>query len=154
MTGCAYQEGLTALQARVALLFNIEKKTAAPPRVKRADCDPQFRDGSERNLASQLPESGLMRCRRLTEISIREIHVEAGRAVPRIVCPVEEIEKLEPELKIDPFRNSVVLVEVNVGLDKVRPTELHRPLISVLTKSRNRKVALRNCPREPSVVGS
>src|ERR1700730_15667409 len=78
-------------------VIQYRKKTAAPPRVKRADCDPQFRDGSERNLASQLPESGLMRCRRLAEISIREIHVEDGRAVPRIIWPVEEIEKLAPE---------------------------------------------------------
>jgi len=154
MTGCAYQEGVDCSAGESSLVIQYRKKTAAPPRVKRADCDPQFRDGSERNLASQLPESGLMRCRRLAEISIREIHVEAGRAVPRIICPVEEIEKLEPELKIDPFRNSVVLVEVNVRLDKVRPTELRRPFTSVLTKSRNRKVALRNCPREPSVIGS
>ena len=109
----------------------------------------------ERDLASQLPESGLMGCRRLAEISIREVQIDTARAIPCIVRPVEKIKDFESELEIDSFRDLRVLIEVDIGFDEVRSTELHRFLVSAARpERRNGKVALGNSPREPSLVVS
>src|ERR1700683_2802502 len=97
----------------------------------------------------------------MAEIAIREIHVDSAvgdvckaREI-HIVWPVEEIEDFKPDLEIDPFRNVRVLVEVDIGLDKVRPAELHSLLIPIRTavrESGNGKVGLRNASREPRAV--
>ena len=94
-----------------------------------------------------------MRCGRLAEISIGEIYIDSVGAVPCVVCPVEQIKDFKPELEIDSFRDAIVLVEIDIRLDKVWPTELHGLLISVLTKRRNCEVALRDRSRQPSAIG-
>src|SRR5579864_9046581 len=97
-----------------------------------------------------------MRCGCLAEVSVREVHVDAPAvsavSVPRIVCPVEEVENLKPELEIYSLRDAVVFVEVDVGLDKVWSAELHSLLISVLTKRGDGEIALGNRSTEPSAV--
>lgn len=97
-----------------------------------------------------------MRSGGLTEISIREIYVDAPAigavSIPCIVCSVEQIEEFKPELEINSFRNAVVLVKVDIRFDEVWPAELLCLFISVLTKGRNREVALGNRPGQPSVI--
>src|SRR5260370_595720 len=114
---------------------------------------PPFCRDLERNLSSHLPEAGLVRRRRLAKISVREIYIDTAAAVPCVVSPVEEIENLKAELKIDSFRNAIVFVEIDTRFDEVWPAELHSLLISVLTKNRNREFALGNCPGQPGAVG-
>ena len=115
-----------------------------------------FAVASEGNLASQLPESGFMGCRRVLEVSVGEIYINAAVvsavSVPGVVCPVEEVEDLKPELEVDPFRDEGVLVNVDIGLNKVRSAELLWLFVPFLTESGNGEVALRDCTREPSFV--
>jgi hypothetical protein len=65
-------------------------------------------------------------CRRLAKVSVREIEDNASIA---IVCPVEDIEDVNPELESDSFRNMCVFVEVDIRLVKIRPAERLRLLI-------------------------
>jgi hypothetical protein len=85
-----------------------------------------FPDNSERKLAAELPESRLMGSRRLAKSPVRQIGIGVG-----IVCPVEEIEHLKPELKINSFPNPVIFVEVEIRLRKIWSAELHGLLISI-----------------------
>src|SRR5450432_445517 len=72
----------------------------------------------ERKLASQLPESGFVRSGCPAEVAIREIGIDVC-----VVCPVEQVEDLKPELESHSFGNVRVLVEVDAGLVKIGTTE-------------------------------
>ena len=64
-----------------------------------------------------------MGCPCHAKISIWEIHIDAAIAKVNIVCPVEDIEELKPELKNDSFRKMRVFVKVDIGLIEVRSAE-------------------------------
>src|SRR5580658_2249846 len=115
--------------------FSVLQRKADPLQSKRAGgCAAVCRD-LERNLTSYLPESGLVRRGRKAEIAIREIGIDGG-----IVCAVEDIKYVKPDLEIDSFGNSVVFVEVDIGFVEVRPTERVCLLVPLQTESRNSKV--------------
>ena len=90
-----------------------------------------------------------MRCRRNAEISVREVGVDVGK-----VRPVEQIEEFKPELEVDPFGNGCVFVEVDVGFEEVRSTELHRLLIpAARTERRDCEIGFGDSPTgEPCLV--
>src|SRR6266576_4955410 len=108
--------------------------------------------GLEGDLAPDLPESGLVGCACLAEITIRKVHVDAVVSKAYIVRPVKEIEDLKPELEIYSLCYTRVLVDVDIGLYEVRTAEPVRLLISLDTKGGNGEVAFRNCPRKPRFV--
>ena len=90
-----------------------------------------------------------MGCPRHAKISIWEIHIDAAIAKVNIVCPVEDIEKLKPELENDSFRKMRVFVKVDIGLIEVRSAEPLRLPISFQAKSWGGEIALGNSSREP-----
>ena len=108
--------------------------------------------GLEGNFAPELPESGLVGCACLAEISICKVHVDAVVSEAYIVRPVKEIEDLKPELEIYSLRNRRVLVDVDIGLYKVWTAETVRLLVSLHAESGNGEVALGNCPGKPRFV--
>src|ERR1700677_1191689 len=99
----------------------------------------------------------MRRCR-LAEISIRQIHVDAAGIDIRIagevyiVCPVEEIENLKPELEIDSFRNTRVFIDVDVRLNEIGPAEQIGFLITLRSESGDGEVGRGNCPCKPGAV--
>jgi len=93
-----------------------------------------------------------MGCPRHAKISIWEIHIDAAIAKVNIVCPVEDIEKLKPELENDSFRKMRVFVKVDIRLVEVGPAEPLRLLVASLAKGWNGEVALGNRSPEPRSV--
>jgi len=90
-----------------------------------------------------------MRGSREAEIPVGEVDIDSAIAIVDIIGPVEQIEELEPELEIDAFRNFRVFVEVDVGLDEIRPAETHGLLVAFLAKSGHCEIALGNGTRQP-----
>jgi len=79
-------------------------------------------------------------CCRESKIPIREVVVDVG-----VVSPVEEIEDLKPELKINSLRKVRVFVEVDVSLVEVWPVEAIGLLVSVSGAERGYgEIGLRN----------
>jgi hypothetical protein len=85
----------------------------------------------------------------MAEIGIREVHVDRG---VNVIGAVENVEKLKPELENNRFCNVGVLVEVDVGLEKVGSPELGLLLIALLPEAGNGEVALGDGSREPGLV--
>ena len=121
-----------------------KKKPARFEKVGRLRVSSVVEIDSEGNLASQLPESGFVRMPSLG----RNFHPgnscrrRFGGAIPCIVCPVEEIEYFKPELEIDSFCDTRVLVEVDIRLDEVWPAELHQPSRFRLDRTQERAKSL------------
>src|SRR5690349_6658505 len=111
---------------------------------------------SERNPASQLPESGLMRQGGLAKIRVWEVHVDPTAvhtvSVPCVVGPVKQIEELKSKLEVDPFGNVGVFVKIHIRLNEVRAAKLLRFLVSFLSEGWNCEVVGRDCTREPGSV--
>jgi hypothetical protein len=125
--------------------FSYVAKKSGPLPMKRAGFPRSAFRGSERNLASQLPVSGNARCRRSSEVPVQQMGIDV-----RQVGAVEEIEDFKPELEVDPFSNTSVLVKVDVGLGKVWSTELSGLLAALGTESRRSeltrsKAAIEKC---------
>src|SRR5215469_9709653 len=81
--------------------------------------------GTKLPVARQLLRGGL------AERAVCQIAVEPGK-----VHPVEDVEELKAQLKVNPFGQVSNFVEVDVGLGEVRLPELIGLLISFPTQSR------------------
>ena len=78
-----------------------------------------------------------MRSRGSAKVSIWKIRVDVG-----VVGPIEQVEEFEPELKINPFRNLRIFVEIDVSLNEVWLPELHRFLIPAARTERGNPKSL------------
>lgn len=79
----------------------------------------------EGDLSSDLPPSWQVRIGRLAEVSVANTShvIEVAINVDQIGS-VKDVEHLEAELEIHPFRDLGVLIEVDIGFKEVRLAEL------------------------------
>src|SRR5882724_10318832 len=95
--------------------------------------------GLECDLASKLPPSRQVRRCRQAKVSVRNIVVDVEQ-----VGPIEQIEELKPNFKGNPLGDACVLIDVDIGLGKVRLAELAHFFGAFLTERRNGEVAERD----------
>ena len=122
-------------------MLSPKRQTAGPLRVRPAVGSMLV--GSERNLAAQLPISGDTGGGCFAEVSIQQVGINI-----RQVCPVEEIEDFKPELEVDPFGNTGLLINVDVRLGKIRPAELACLLVALRTESGRGELSRSEAPVE------
>src|SRR3954454_8254415 len=101
----------------------------------------------ERKSAADLPESRFMRSGGSAEASVRNVGVHVG-----VVGPVEQVEELKPELEVDAFGDTKILVDVGIGLKEIRSPELHGLFVTPAAECGSGEVALGDCSLEPSAV--